>query len=97
MSDSADAPTRASAVVAASTRRVLRGVAEIFWWWPGMLLVLLAYAVTAVILYDKPYPNLWGVVAAAGVGVAWYCSPVRRLESTRRMRRHERKAPPGVA
>jgi hypothetical protein len=62
------------------------GAGRLVWWWPGLVVVALAYAAVAAGLFDQPYPNLWGVIAAIAVGVAWYASPLRRLEARRRQR-----------
>lgn len=82
-----DSSVGARMVLAASLRRGLRGLVEIFFLWPGMCAVVIAYAATAASLYGRPYPNLWGVVAAVAVGTAWYASPVRKVEAKRRERK----------
>jgi hypothetical protein len=49
--------------------------------YPGLLVIVAAYGATAGGLYDGSYPNLWGVVAAAGAAVAWYSTPLGRREA----------------
>lgn len=80
-------------VLAASVRRAAKGAAEAAYLFPGGIAIVAAYAVTAAALYSGTYANLWGVVAAAGVGASWYVSPLGRLEARRR--RRSREAPPG--
>ncbi len=62
------------------------GAGRLAWWWPGVVVAVAAYVAVAVSLYDLSYPNLWGALAAAVVGTAWYVSPLRRMEARRRDR-----------
>jgi hypothetical protein len=73
-------------VSAESLRRTVLGARRLVWWWPGLVVVALAYTAVAMALFDHSYPNLWGGIAAAAVGTAWYGSPLRRLEARRRER-----------
>jgi hypothetical protein len=73
-------------LVLAVGRIVASGAARLLWWWPGVVVTMAAYAAVALSLYDHSYPNLWGALAAAVVAVAWYASPMRRLEARRRQR-----------
>jgi hypothetical protein len=66
--------------------RTVLGAGRLVWWWPGLVVVALAYAAVAAGLFDQSYPNLWGGLAAIAVGTAWYASPLRRLEARRRQR-----------
>jgi hypothetical protein len=63
---------------------VLLGAARLLSWWPGVVVTVAAYVVVALCLYHHTYPNLWGGLAAAVVGTAWYASPMRRIEARRR-------------
>jgi hypothetical protein len=63
-------------------RAVLRAVRD----WPGVGVCVLAYAVTATVLYRHQEVQLFGLLAALVVGVAWYASPARAWEASRRRR-----------
>lgn len=76
-------------VAGKSLRRALLGAGRLVWWWPGLVVVALAYAAVAVGLFAQSYPNLWGGLAAIVVGTVWYASPLRRLEARRRQRLRE--------
>jgi hypothetical protein len=84
-------------VAVASLRRAVLGAGRLVWWWPGLLVVVLAYAAVAAGLFDRPYPNLWGAIAAIVVGAAWYASPLRRLEARRRARFRASRPPAAQA
>lgn len=62
--------------------RVVRVVRD----WPGVGACVLAYAVTAAVLYPHQEVQLLGLLAALVVGVAWYASPARAWEAGRRRR-----------
>lgn len=87
MSEVPASPARARPVGLSTAGRVLRGGARLARSWPGMVAMPVAYGATAAGLYGDHYPNLWGVVAAAAVGIAWYGSPLGRLEARRRAAR----------
>lgn len=74
----------ATTVLAGGLRRALVGLGRIALFWPGMVVLVLAYAAVAGGLYGHSYSNLWGALAATVVGVAWYLSPLRRVEARRR-------------
>jgi hypothetical protein len=80
-------------VAVESLRRVALGAGRLVWWWPGLVVVVLAYTAVAAGLFDHPYPNLWGGIAAIVVGTAWYASPLRRLEARRRERLRAPRSP----
>lgn len=63
-------------------RAVLRGVRD----WPGVGACALAYAATAAGLYQRPEVQLFGLLAALAVGIAWYASPLRIWEAGWRRR-----------
>lgn len=63
-------------------RAVLRVVRA----WPGVGVCVLAYAVTAAVLYRHQEVQLFGLLAALVVGVAWYASPARTWAAGRRRR-----------
>jgi hypothetical protein len=50
----------AAAVARGSLHRIAVGAVRLVWWWPGMVVVLLAYVAVAVGLAGHPYNNLWG-------------------------------------
>lgn len=72
---------------AASLSRIVRSAFRLAAWWPGMVAIPIAYAAVAAGLYHDSYPDLWGFLAAAVVGVAWYASPLGRWEARRRSAR----------
>jgi hypothetical protein len=77
---------------------VATGAGRLVWWWPGVVAAVAAYVVTALALYHTVfYANLWGLVAAAVVGTAWYLSPLRTLESRRRRRLRTAAGDPAAA
>jgi hypothetical protein len=67
-------------------RDVCRAVPRAVLGWPGVGACVLAYAVTAAALYRHPEVQLFGLLAALAVGVAWYASPARAWEAGRRRR-----------
>src|SRR5215472_6028339 len=79
----------------ASLCRVVLGAGRLVWWWPGLVVVALAYAAVAAGMSAQSYPQLWGGLAAIVVGTAWYASPLRRLEARRRQRLRASR-PPGT-
>jgi hypothetical protein len=72
-------------LVPAVTRIVATSAVRLLWRWPGIVVTLAVYAAVALPLYHDSYPNLWGALAAAVAAVAWYGSPMRRLEAHRRL------------
>jgi hypothetical protein len=80
-------------VAGESLRRAVLGARRLVWWWPGLVVVALAYTAVAVELFGNSYPNLWGGVAAIVVGTVWYASPLRRLEARRRQRLRASRPP----
>lgn len=67
-------------------RDVCRPVLRAVLGWPGVDACVLAYAVTAAALYSHSEVQLFGLLAALAVGVAWYASPARTWEASRRRR-----------
>jgi len=67
-------------------RVVASGAVRLLWWWPGLVVVMAAYAAVAIGLYHDSYPNLWGGLAAAVTAAMWYGSPLRAREARRRQR-----------
>lgn len=55
--------------------------------WPGVSVCVLAYAVTAAVLYRHQDVQLFGLLAALVVGAGWYASPARAWEAGRRRRK----------
>lgn len=92
-----DRARSATAVVPETLRRVALGAWRIASWWPGLVVVVIVYVAVAIALFDHSYPNLWGALGALVAGIAWYISPLRRLETRRRdrlgARALERKGP----
>ena len=80
-------------VAVESLRRTVLGAGRLVWWWPGLVVVALAYAAVAAGLFARSYPNLWGGLAAMVVGTVWYTSPLRRLEARRRQRLRASRPP----
>ncbi len=85
MSDTAPSET-GSSLGSTVLGTVARGAGRLLWWWPGVVVVLVAYAAVAIGLDGHSYSNLWGGLAALVVATAWYASPLRRLEARRRDR-----------
>ena len=88
-----DKRRQVSRVAAESLRRAVLGARRLVWWWPGLVVVVLAYTAVAVGLYGRSYPNLWGGIAAIVVGTGWYASPLRGLEARRRERLRASRPP----
>ncbi|HZD65218.1 MAG TPA: DMT family transporter [Acidimicrobiales bacterium] len=84
MTASAGSPPTSGAVVRETAGRVVLGVARGSWYWPGMVVLVLAYAGVAGGLYWHAWSNLLGGLAAIAVGLGWYGSPLRRWEARRR-------------
>jgi hypothetical protein len=64
-------------------RALARGTQD----WPGMDATVVAYAGTAAGLFWHPDAQLFGLLAALVVGIAWYLSPARAWEARLRRRR----------
>jgi len=75
--------------------QVLRIVAiaagRLLWWWPGVVVTFAAYLAVSLAVYGRSYPNLWGLLGAGAVAVAWYASPLRNAEARRRRRLRSRQ------
>lgn len=95
--DDVGASVRQAPVARTVLGSVARGGARLVYWWPGLVVVLVAYAAVAIGLYRHSYSNLWGGLAAAVVAAAWYGSPVRRIEARRRARLRASRTPPETA
>ncbi len=80
-------------VAVESLRRAVLGAGRLVWWWPGLVVVALAYTAVAAGLSGQSYPNLWGGLAAMVAATAWYASPLRRLEARRRQRLRASRPP----
>ena len=74
-------------VARATLRSVAVGGRHVLRSWPGLLVVLAAYAVVSVplLVAGAAYPQLLGVVAAGVVVAAWYGSALGRREARRRV------------
>lgn len=74
------------AVAAGSAQRIAVGIVRGIRGWPGLVVVVAAYAATAGGLHNQRYPQLLGALAALVVALLWYGSPLRRWEAQRRAR-----------
>jgi hypothetical protein len=78
---------RPVAVAARAARSGALGLARGARGWPGVDATAAAYAVAVTGLRAEPYPQLLGALCATFVAVAWYGSPMRRWEASRRRAR----------
>ena len=65
--------------------------------WPGLLAIPVSYGAAAAGLYGHSYGYILSAVIAAGVGVAWYGSPLRRIEAKRRALKTKKPARTAVS
>lgn len=75
-------PRRSTALESLSV--VALGAVRLLQRWPGLLAVPVSYGIAAAVLYERSYAYILSAVIAAVVGVAWYASPLRRVEARRR-------------
>lgn len=80
-----DAERPAAAAARDSVAAIWVGAGRLVRAWPGMVVIPAAYGVLVAVLSSLEYAYLIAAVGAAAIGVAWYASPLGRLEARRRL------------